>query len=376
MANCAIFDPRPTPYYDQNGLLATGAKAYFYLANTTTPMTVYSDQDLTTPHAWPVVADAHGILPPIYLPFTDYRVTIKSREAVTLWDAPLVPNPAPASSSSGGGITVNETQILQVGDTIWRLRTGAIYGFARMNGRTIGSASSGATEYAGLDAQDLFAFLWENLPDGVATVSGGRGASASADWASNKTIIVPSMQGRAPLGLDDMGGTAAQAVQVITTVSVTNGSPTCTVGSAAGLARGMNVLVDSVSVGTISSISGTTITLSTNYGGTTGGGKEFRASFFADAQAIGSTGGAQTFTQTTAEMPNHNHALTDPGHQHDITPMTGGSMGGGVFGVWQNTTGTKKTETATTGITLAATGSGLPSQIIQPSRLGTFYMKM
>ena len=378
-ATCAIFDPRPTPYYDQNGLVAAGAQAFFYLANTTTPLTVYSDQDLLTPHSWPVLADAKGVLPPIYMSFTDYRVIIKSADGVSLWDAPLVPNPAPPSAG-GGGITVDATQIFATGDTIWRLRTGSIYGFVRMNGRTIGSASSGATEYAGLDVEDLFAFLWENLPQGIAAVSGGsRGASASADWAANKTIVVPSMQGRAPFGLDDMGGGAAGNLQVVTTASVTNGLATATVSSATGLAKGMNVMIDGASAGTISNIVGTTITLSGNYGGLTNAAASFRASWFADAQAIGGAAGAQTVTQTTSEMPQHNHGVTDPGHTHTINPFVGGSMTGGPFGVWQNTAGAGNnvtTSNQTTGITINNSGSGLPMQSLPPARLGTFYMKI
>jgi len=58
--------------------------------------------------------------------------------------------------------------------------TGVRSGFVRANGRTIGSATSGATERANADAQALFEYLWNT--DANLAVSTGRGASSNADW--------------------------------------------------------------------------------------------------------------------------------------------------------------------------------------------------
>lgn len=51
---------------DANGNPVAGAKAYFYLSGTNTPVTVYSDAAATTPHPTPVVADGNGVFPPIF----------------------------------------------------------------------------------------------------------------------------------------------------------------------------------------------------------------------------------------------------------------------------------------------------------------------
>jgi microcystin-dependent protein len=70
--------------------------------------------------------------------------------------------------------------------------------------------------------------LWS--ADANLSVSGGRGASANADWSSNKTIALPDFRGRVLAGLDAMGSTAAGR---LTTGFV--GQPTDTLGYGAGL---------------------------------------------------------------------------------------------------------------------------------------------
>jgi microcystin-dependent protein len=94
----------------------------------------------------------------------------------------------------------------------------------RANGRTLGNASSGGTERANADTETLFTLLWNQYSNSVCAVSGGRGASASADYAANKTITLPDLRGRAFFGLDDMGSTAASRLGSIITTPTTNGS--------------------------------------------------------------------------------------------------------------------------------------------------------
>lgn len=54
------------------------AKAYFYATGTLTPVNVYTTSSLTTPHAWPVVADVNGVFPAIYFDQSNkYRLKVK-----------------------------------------------------------------------------------------------------------------------------------------------------------------------------------------------------------------------------------------------------------------------------------------------------------
>lgn len=56
----------PTQILDSNGDPVAGAKLTFYLTGTTTPVTVYTDNGLTTPHDSPVVADGDGYVAEIF----------------------------------------------------------------------------------------------------------------------------------------------------------------------------------------------------------------------------------------------------------------------------------------------------------------------
>jgi hypothetical protein len=72
----------------EGGSVSAGAKPYFYQTGTTTDLTVYSDGDLATSHAQPVVADSNGEFAAIYLnpdASTLYKVVLKDSSDATLW---------------------------------------------------------------------------------------------------------------------------------------------------------------------------------------------------------------------------------------------------------------------------------------------------
>lgn len=198
----ALWNLSLVPHTDPNGDPYAGAKAYFFDETTTTPRTTYTDSALAIPHDHPVVADASGIFPAAFLQAGNYRMRLETSAGVVIHDVDGISVPVITTQSSGSGGT-DETLLWRTGSLLPFYGTGALDGYVRCNGRTIGDAGSGATERANADCEDLFLHLWS--VDDTLTVSSGRGLSAAADWAAGKTIETPDFRGRAIVGLDGMG---------------------------------------------------------------------------------------------------------------------------------------------------------------------------
>lgn len=213
--------------FDREGELLINAPLYIYEANTTTPVDVYQDFGLSVLHQWPMRTDTAGMIPAFWLPDGQYRARLTDEAgAVVYFDMASVQALGPSTGEGGGGGgSVDPNAVFQTGDELWVKRAGTRAGWVRQNGRTIGSASSGATERANADTQPLYEYLWNNFSNALCPVTGGRGGSASADYAANKPIALPDMRGYGPLGLDDMGNTAAGRI--------TAGTPT-TAGTGGG----------------------------------------------------------------------------------------------------------------------------------------------
>lgn len=77
--------------------------------------------------------------------------------------------------------------------------------------------------------------------------------------------------------------------------------------------------------------------------------------------------GNESETLTIAQMPSHNHGITDPGHFHSI--QQGSNVGSQPQPAAANTTGTGgvgNTNSATTGIVINNNGGGAPHPIVMP----------
>lgn len=223
---------------------------------------------------------------------------------------------------------------LTTGAHTWRPTQETVTGWAKANGTTIGNASSGATQLASATASALFSWLWTNFSNTQCPVSGGRGASAAADFAASKTIQILDMRGLAPIGMDTMGG-----------------SPT--------------TLLASVPV------------------------------VFGSATQSGSVLGENLHALIIAELAAHTHGVTDPTHVHSISDPTHNhaydtrgaltSFGpGGVPNSWIQVIGASTTSSVTgiainaasTGISLQSTGSGTAHNTVHRSMTGTHYLKL
>lgn len=313
---------------------AAGAQAFFYNGGTTTPLTVFQDSGEAAAHPFPVVADANGRWPDVFVPYiVSYDVQVKTAANVQLTYSLEIPNPDPVELT----VTIPAQEKIQTGMIVGELVNGTRAGFVRLNGRTIGNGSSAGTERANADTSDLFTYLWNGLTDAVAPVSGGRGGSAAADYLANKTITLPSWQGAGPIGLDDMGATAGSFFS--------------------GLTFGVG---NATTAGSLTGINGVTLD-STNMPAHTHAGTTSNEGFTLTNKATGTQSVDHTHSGTTNTTGSgHNHTVTDTGHTHTVSQNansqnTAAVVTAGGIGIPAPAAATITINSNTTGVTVAST---------------------
>jgi hypothetical protein len=79
-----LFDTGVFSVLGTSSALGAGFTLGWYEAGTATPIDTYSDPGLTTPNANPVVADANGRFPQIWLDVDDYKYILKNAAGATL----------------------------------------------------------------------------------------------------------------------------------------------------------------------------------------------------------------------------------------------------------------------------------------------------
>lgn len=217
--------------FDILGRPLSGGLLYTFAAGTTTPQSAFQDTGLVQALANPITLDAAGRVPQLFFADGNIKVRLTDANGVTQLAADNILVIGP-SASGGGGATVDPTTVLQTGWIQPIYGTGNITGFVRANGRTIGNGSSGASELANADTSALWTFLYNADPN-LVVAPGGRGSSAAADYAANKTIALPDFRSRALAGLGDMGNSDNA---LFSGVTFTSGNST-TLGSILGTAR-------------------------------------------------------------------------------------------------------------------------------------------
>lgn len=103
------------------GVFVPGAKAYFYLAGSTTPVNVFSDVTLTTAYTQPVVADSsNGSFPEIFLtPGTAYKVDVQTSAGVSLQGYPADNQLAIPASAATVDTTETAGEALPAGSPVY-----------------------------------------------------------------------------------------------------------------------------------------------------------------------------------------------------------------------------------------------------------------
>lgn len=232
MASQAQFSPQLA---FSSGVIAGGAKAYFYETGTTTPVTVYSDAALTTPHADPLVANSAGEFAQVfYGGGTALKAVIKTSAGTTIATidpVPLVTSTGSAANAisfspvAGNSATEVQTAIENLTTTANGLGTMstqngnavAITG-GTMDGASVGATTPGAGAFTTLGATGavtLGATAWASLfldEDDMASDSATKAPSqqsTKAHVARFKGAPAAVLQDQKASGTD--GGTATTA---------------------------------------------------------------------------------------------------------------------------------------------------------------------
>jgi microcystin-dependent protein len=238
----------------------------------------------------------------------------------------------------------------------------------RANGRTIGSATSGATERANADTQVLFEYLWNTVPDSTLPVSTGRGASANADWLANKTITLPDLRGRTIAGLDDMGNSSSGRLtstglgNSATVLGGNGGSQTFTLTTTQLPAHTHSTTV-SLNGTTSGESNSHTHTVAVSGTTSTDGAHSHTSTAIAANTSTFSAGGVSSgaagpTTITTTTDGNHSHTFS-------VTPTSAA-----------NNVGHTHTWSGSGAFTSGSTGSGTAFSVVQPTFVMTFYLKL
>ncbi|MEN3208651.1 hypothetical protein PUR23_01215 [Methylorubrum populi] len=372
---------------DQNGRPRLDLRAQFFDAGTTTPRAVFADAALATPLGQPVTCDASGRFPRVFLSPGLYRERVFSVTAGDLWNDDGLGLPAPEEEPVDPTPQIPANAYAITGDTMWRMDGLIRSGWVRMNGGTIGNAASGASERGDADTAGLFSYLFTTFADDLAPVIGGRGASASADFAAGKRITVPSMRGLLQGGLDSMGVGSAGTIQTIASLDLTAGSATATVTTPDRIVPGMLIFASGVNAGTtVVSLSGTTLTMSGAAAAGSTGTVTARFALF-DAERPGSVGGDWLRTIINANLPQNlpqGSATIDPAaisYEKYTTLQTlsfgDGGTGSSAAEIWQGATPVTVDPAASTlAVSISNPGGGRPLPQLPPMRVGTFYMKL
>lgn len=343
-----------TPILDTNGDLIRSARLQVFLAGTTTPAVLYKSANYAngTEHPNPVPVTGAGILPAMY-GAGSFKFRALTSTGSIVWEADGITLTDPPKADDAQGDNLG---LLSTGQIAQFYGTGSRAGFVRMNGRTIGNPSSGASERAAADTRALYLMLWSE--DDSLVVDGGRGQSAAQDFDAGKAMAVPYAPGRILVSMDGMGAPAGNVFAGLswnqggsgTRLGSRSGGWTATIGVSQLPPHNHEFTVDVLPSGGFTT-NGQTSNVTqdhlhgvgvTNYSAASGTAYQFLGVFGGPADQAP----AQSATTTASQTHSHTFGVSQPDHDHSVATS------------------------------MALRGDGSPLAIANPILLVTTYLKL
>lgn len=148
-----------TQYFDDNGNVLSGGLLYFYQTSTTTPKNTFSDNALSVPNTNPVVLDAFGRTPSIFLNGS-YRSILKDSTGTQIWDRDFV------NSTSGGAFENWDPSIsYSINDIVYA--SDANYYISLVSSNLANEPSVSPTEWKEIQllGAEGFTLAWQSVAD-------------------------------------------------------------------------------------------------------------------------------------------------------------------------------------------------------------------
>ena len=340
-------------FLDNSGKPLNGGKVYFYVPATSTLKTTWQDADQAVANSNPVILDSAGRA--VIFGDGEYRQVLRDRNNNLIWDK------LTNSAGAGGGGSV-----------------------ATGDGDLVGTIKP----WAGLIAPNQYLFAYGQ--EIVRATYPELYTAIVLQTTSFCTIGSPTLTGLADTTQIPIGAPVEAACLLPGATVLSKTSSTITLSSNAAVTTSVTASIfpwgngNGTNTFNLPDLRGRIIAGRDNMGGTAA--SRLTTTYFANAEAIGATGGSQSHSLTVAELPaapplSTTVSLTDPGHTHTVDTQVIAEGGGGFKTGLANTPATPdySTFSNTTGITASLVGnlgSGDAFTIVQPTITSNYIIKV
>lgn len=353
--DAALLPNAKQTFLDNNGKPLSSGKVYFYVPNTSTLKTTWQDADQSVANTNPVILDAAGRA--IIYGDGEYRQVVRDRNNNLIWDQ------VTASTGTGGG-----------------------GGGATGDGDLVGTIKP----WAGLVAPNQYLFAYgQEIARSTYSVLFTAITSSQAAFCSNGS---PILSGIADTSQIPIGAAVEASCLLPNSVVVSKTGSTITVDNNAIVTTSLTITIlpwgggNGTTTFNLPDLRGRTLAGRDNMGGTAA--SRLTTTYFANANAIGATGGNESYTQLLTNMPTHDHTgstvpatnIRDTGSAVTTLGIVGGSssstaQSGVGFSAYPLGSYTTLRLPQTT-LNITSQGSGTPHTIVQPTITTNYIIKV